>query len=146
MTAPPPFLLDTCVLVALLRQKELGQRIEHAYNLTANLGKALISVVTVGEMHSLARKWKWPLGKVEKMQTLLEEVVWVDINTPAIFDAYGEIDHFLAKSARPIGQNDIWIAATCRASGAILLTTDRDFDVLDSQFLRRIYIKHKSSK
>jgi tRNA(fMet)-specific endonuclease VapC len=33
-------------------------------------------------------------------------------------------------SARNMGKNDIWIAATARVLGATLLTTDKDFNHL----------------
>jgi len=42
--------------------------------------------------------------------------------------------------ARTIGQNDLWIAAAAKATGATLLTTDRDFDHLDPTQLQRIHI------
>lgn len=40
------------------------------------------------------------------------------------------------KPAVPMGKNDLWVAATAHASGAILLSTDRDFQQLDRVWLR----------
>jgi predicted nucleic acid-binding protein len=48
-------------------------------------------------------------------------------------------------SARNMGKNDLWIAATASVLKAKLLTTDRDFDHLDSEFLEVIYIDTKAS-
>lgn len=36
-----------------------------------------------------------------------------------------------------MGKNDIWIAASARAIGARILTTDRDFDFIHSLFIQR---------
>jgi tRNA(fMet)-specific endonuclease VapC len=140
MPPQPPFLLDTNVPVALIRRKELGGRIEQAYGVASNRGSALISVVTVGEMFSLARQWSWPENKVHELDSLLEDVICVDISNEEILRAYGQIHHFLIQRGNPIGDNDMWIAATCAASGAILLTTDKDFDPLDGTFIRRFWI------
>ena len=38
-------------------------------------------------------------------------------------------------SARNMGKNDLWIAATASVYNLRLLTTDNDFGHLDSQFL-----------
>lgn len=42
----------------------------------------------------------------------------------------------LKMSARNMGKNDIWIAATASVLGAVLLTTDNDFDHLQDEFLQ----------
>lgn len=39
-----------------------------------------------------------------------------------------------------MGKNDLWIAATASVTGATLLTTDGDFDHLESAFLTRVWI------
>ncbi|MBK9016619.1 MAG: PIN domain-containing protein [Saprospiraceae bacterium] len=46
-------------------------------------------------------------------------------------------------SARNMGKNDLWIAATAHATQATLLTTDMDFNHLDGVFfdLERIDIQ-----
>ena len=40
------------------------------------------------------------------------------------------------KPTVPMGKNDLWIAATAHASGAILLSTDGDFEHLDGILLK----------
>ncbi len=39
-------------------------------------------------------------------------------------------------SARNMGKNDIWIAATASVLDATLLTTDKDFNHLDGEFFQ----------
>ena len=74
---------------------------------------------------------------------MLDELVWVDINRPEVLQAFGEIDHYsekVMKPAHPMGQNDMWIAACAKATGATLLTTDKDFDHLHGQHINRVWI------
>jgi predicted nucleic acid-binding protein len=140
MPATVGYLLDTNILVALLRGKALGQRIDSAYVLKSNLNQCIVCVVSVGEMYSLVHKFRWGSVKVQALRDLLDELVWVDINRTEILEAYGEIDHAMEAAGTPMGKNDVWIAATARATGFTLLTTDRDFDRLDPTWIRRIWI------
>lgn len=134
------YLLDTNVIVSLCRDNALGQYINATYKLTDALQLSAISVITVGEMYSLAGQWRWGQPKIEKLDDLLNEVVWIDINHADIIHAYGEIDSASRRDGRRMGENDTWIAATAKATGMILLTTDKDFDYADPTFLSRIWI------
>ena len=60
--------------------------------------------------------------------------------TAISYERRAEIDAYLKKNGKTVGNNDVWIAATARAAGALLLTTDRDFEPLDPTFLRHHYI------
>ncbi|MCX8140263.1 MAG: type II toxin-antitoxin system VapC family toxin [Thermogemmata sp.] len=137
---PTDYLLDTNILVALIRNDTLGQRILAEYNLRAFITRCLISVVTVGEIEKLARQFGWGNNKLSRMRELLQQLIWIDINDLAIFSAYAEIACFSEMQGVTIGNNDVWIAATAKASGCTLLTTDRDFDHLDPTHLTRIWI------
>jgi predicted nucleic acid-binding protein len=68
------YLLDTNILVALIRGKESGERIDSQFGLRSGLSRCIISVVTVGECLSLARKLNWGNKKVEALRALLDEV------------------------------------------------------------------------
>ncbi len=140
MASPPAYLLDTNILVHLIRGKAVGLAIEAHFGLLGTLTRCVISVVTVGEMYALARKWNWGARKQADMQKLLGQLAWVDINHPDILTAYGEVDDLSNRAGRPMGQNDVWIAATAKVSGATLLTTDGDFDHLHSAHLNRIRV------
>lgn len=74
------YLLDTNILVHLIRGKAIGKSIEANFGLQATLNRSLICVVTVGEMYSLVRKWNWGQGALARLHHLLGQVVWVDIN------------------------------------------------------------------
>ena len=140
------YLLDTNVLVALIRGNHLGQKIDAEYNLRAELNRSMISVVTVGEIYALGRKFGWGQNKLDTLQSLLDELVWIDINRPEVLKSYGEIDHDSERMGRSMAKNDVWIAATAKATGATLLTTDKDFDHLDGNHITRIWIDPELTK
>ena|SRR5260370_223523 len=144
MTLANSYLLDTNILVYLIRGKAVGQAIETNFGLRGGLTRCVISVVTVGEMYSLARKWKWGTKKLDQLRGLLDQLTWIDINRPAILDAYGELDDVMNRAGRPMGKNDVWIAATAKVSGMTLLTTDGDFDHLHPGHLSRIRVDEKT--
>lgn len=146
MGSATTYLLDTNVLVALIRAGKLGKHIEQAYQLSAQPFKPLISVVTIGEMMKLAKDFMWGEKKVAQLQGLLAKLVCVDINRSEILDAYAEISHITEKEVGKKPQNDYWIAATAKVTGAVLLTTDADFDHLHEKYIRRIFIDEGQGK
>jgi tRNA(fMet)-specific endonuclease VapC len=146
MSAGVGYLLDTNIIVALMRDNDLGRSIETTYGLRASLNRSLISVVTVGEMLSLVRQFGWGKLKITALETLLKQLVWIDINDDSMLDAYGELDHESLKAGRRMGQNDVWIAAAARVSRMTLLTTDRDFDHLHGTWIDRIWIDPQTGK
>lgn len=131
-------LLDTNVVLHLVRGKATGEALDRAYGLRARPDRPLISVVTIGEMMAMAKRLNWGAKKVETLKRLAGELVVVDIQNQTVLDKYADIDSFAVKNGHVIGDNDVWIAATAAAAGAVLLTTDKDFDPLHV-FLTRIY-------
>ncbi len=125
------YLLDTNVLVALIRAGTLGRQIDADYRPRDARFRPLVSVVSIGEINSLARQFAWGSKKITEVTGLLDNLVVEDINAPEILEAYGEIDHASRVAGRRMGKNDVWIAATAKVTGATLLTTDRDFEHLD---------------
>ncbi|MEQ1745905.1 MAG: hypothetical protein ABMA02_10790 [Saprospiraceae bacterium] len=76
--------------------------------------------------------------------SLLDMLYPIDIWSEDILDRNAEIDAFSqgkhpilmhSFTARNMGKNDLWIAASASILGATLLTTDGDFDHLDGVFL-----------
>ena len=121
------FLLDTNVLVALIRGKALGAWIDAQYQLRAAAERPVVCVVTVGEIRSLARQFKWGEDKRKALNKIVEELVIVDIHSEDMLAAYEEIDSDGVLAGQKIGKNDIWIAAASRVTQRSLLTTDTDF-------------------
>lgn len=137
------YLWDTNILVHYIRNDALAQRLERIYSFRAQPMSPLISVVTEGEIESLALQFAWGTAKQQRLQDLLGRLIVVPLDFSGIIDAYARIDIHCRRSGRPIGENDLWIAATAHATGARLVTTDSDFDHLDPIFLRRDWIDPK---
>jgi tRNA(fMet)-specific endonuclease VapC len=136
----PRYLLDTNILVAYVRAGDLGRRIEARYSLTATPTAAIISVVCEGEIRSLALQFAWGAARLRQLHDVIGQFVSVPLEYPGLLDAYAEIDHLSRQLGRPMGENDVWIAAAARATNARLLTTDRDFDHLHPTMLQRDWI------
>lgn len=139
MTTPDILLLDTGILIHLVRDNWIGRSIDSRFRLRTGPEKPLISIITVGESLAFARKLSWGPAKAAALENLFEDLVVVDLSDE-ILELYAKVDFFLSRSGKPIEQNDMWIAATAIVSGAHLLTTDKDFDPLHSVYLERTWI------
>lgn len=137
------FLLDTNVVIALVRGQGLGRYIDTNFGLSASNRNHAISVVSHGEVRVLAARNSWAEEKLAALQSALDSLVTIDISVIEVIDAYVEIDLLSQKrpgGARNMGKNDLWIAACAKASGATLLTTDKDFDHLGPETLTVEYV------
>ncbi len=125
-----PLLLDTNVLLQLVRNKELGQQLTLQFNLADAIHRPLISIVTVGEIRALADQFAFGPRKHEFLHKVLATIVILDINDESVLESYVLVDRACRKApggARALSKNDLWIAATAKAAGATLLTMDKDF-------------------
>jgi tRNA(fMet)-specific endonuclease VapC len=138
------YLLDTNILVRLIRQDSFGQYLNTTYSFLTTDPRPLISVVTDGEIRSLAHQWRWGRQKKEQMRFLvgffrrapIDDVV---LETYALMDAYSET------IGKPMGKNDVWIAAAAFAYDAHLVTTDHDFTHLTPVFITLDLVDPQSS-
>ncbi|MEM9886222.1 MAG: hypothetical protein AAF849_10040 [Bacteroidota bacterium] len=78
-------------------------------------------------------------------------MVKINIDQEEILERYSEIDAFSqgqhktrksSFSSRNMGKNDLWIAAT--ALNLKLVTTDRDFEHLNGEFIQLEFIDFES--
>jgi len=99
-----------------------------------------VSVITIGEALAFARFCDCGDRRLDALRSLLREFVIVDITSRAVLERYAEIDTFLKRTGRTVGDNDTWIAACASVAEATLLTTDRDFDPLHGTYLDRVWI------
>jgi predicted nucleic acid-binding protein len=138
--ASPLYLLDTNVLVHYVRASPVWVRIRDAYQPLTLTPSPLISVISEGEIRSLALQWEWGQKKLDQMEYCLSFFQSQTIDNPDLIRAYATIDAYCEQIGQPLGKNDVWIAATAAVTGACLLTTDRDFDRLTPLFLTRDWI------
>jgi tRNA(fMet)-specific endonuclease VapC len=134
-------LVDTGPIIHICRADHAAVQIDRRYNLRARRKTPLISAVSVGESLAMAKRNAWGPAKVAALRALLAQLVVVGIDQPSVLETYARLDVHLTGMGRRMGQqNDLWIAATAAATGAVLLTTDRDFDPLHPAELRREWV------
>jgi predicted nucleic acid-binding protein len=150
------YLLDTGILLGFVRGAAYAAYAERKYAVNQPPNLSLISVVSKGELYSLAIQRGWGAQRWQTLESMLRQIPVVDINRDQIIQRYAEIDAYsqgkyparrlpVGASSRNMGKNDLWIAATTSVLNASLLTTDRDFDHLNGQFLDVIYIDPNST-
>jgi predicted nucleic acid-binding protein len=108
--------------------------------------RCLISVVVAGELEAFAMKATWGYQKLSVMRAIFERFGVIEVNADLIpiyaqSDAYSQGKLSIKPlppgiSARNMGKNDLWIAATALYFGVELHTTDKDFDHLAPMGLR----------
>jgi predicted nucleic acid-binding protein len=74
-------LLDTNIVIHLIRDNEVGKRVHAAFQIRHRTDRPLISIVTIGECLSFGRQFKWGDKKVEALEKLLRELVVVNIDS-----------------------------------------------------------------
>jgi len=143
------YLLDTNIILIYSRDSELSNAMELKYQLLDRNNRLAVSAVTLGELDALIKKSKIGLKRQNKIKKILSETVTIDINDEAIIQSYGDIDTFSQGklnnkkskfSARNMGKNDIWIAATASVYDLTLITTDKDFNHLKGEYINLEYI------
>lgn len=146
------FLLDTNILVHCVRRSPLGKKIEQEFQLFSGDHSLIISAVTKGEILSFAKQTAWGLSKMKDLMELLDALACISVDgaTP-LMDAYADIDTYSQGkhqqylppqgfSARNMGKNDLWIAATAFLLDIPLMTTDSDFDHLHPHFIQVVKV------
>ena len=133
------YVLDTSVLLNLIRGHELGKSIDRAFGLRTALYRHTISIVSHGELRVLARRNQWGDQKSDALTLALDELVTVNVDSGAMVDAYVRVEENCRNAPggeKKMGQNDMWIAATALHTGLPLITTDKDFNHLDGSLIQ----------
>jgi len=143
------YLLDTNILVAYSRSANLANALEAELQLFGGNHNLAISAVTIGELNSLTYRNNYGKKRKSEMEQFVNKLFKININIREILDLYGQIDAFSQGkfsektspfTARNMGKNDIWIAATASAYDMTLITTDKDFNHLNEEFLEVKYV------
>ena len=143
------YLLDTNILLNVVRNSELYQEVNKKYRLFNSPNTSHTSFVCIAEIRSIAIRNGWGNSKMAALQSLETKIPPIWINNYEFIERYVEIDTFslgkhptkaLSSSAKTMGKNDLWIAATASLLGASLITTDADFDHLNGVFFDLIKI------
>jgi tRNA(fMet)-specific endonuclease VapC len=128
--------LDTNILVHWLRGQEAGAKLRSDYHLGSRRPRPILPLVVKAEVKSLALQFGWGGEKHEALDDLLRELPIADISSEPVITAYARLDQESRKVGRKMGKNDLWIAAVAAVQGAVILTTDKDFDHLHPTLVR----------
>lgn len=145
------YLLDTNIVLNYLRENRYRDFIETNYGLLNPSNTCILSVVSIGELRSLALQNNWGIRRMNGLGNFLSRYIISDINVEDVINQYAIIDAYsqgrLSKrllprgmSARNMGKNDLWLAASASVLNIPLMSTDRDFEHLDGVFLDFIYV------
>ena len=143
------YLLDTSILLIYLKNHTVTRQIDEQFAPFSPGNIPVISVVSLAEIKALALKNHWGQRKQKLLDEFLDQLVVADIHAKTVIERYAEIDAFsqgklknkpLGTSARNMGKNDLWIAATASVLESPLLSTDKDFTHLDPHFIKFEYI------
>jgi tRNA(fMet)-specific endonuclease VapC len=138
-------MLDTNLVLTYLRNNEQAKSIEEDLQLLSGRHNLIFSVVSVGELKSIAKRNRWENRRVKDMLEVLSDFLIADINNDYVIEKYAEIDTFsqckligsnVNFTARNMGKNDLWIAATASVLDVPLITTDKDFEHLRDNYLK----------
>jgi tRNA(fMet)-specific endonuclease VapC len=126
---PPtkPLLLDTSVLIHFLRGQQTGRLIEEKLRLSERRGDSILSSVVEAELLLIAARRNWDDRKLADLAKQCRDFVRVSAGEPAVVQAWVDIARAQTNAGEKMEQNDLWIAATARAAGAVLITCDGDF-------------------
>ena len=101
------------------------------------------SIVTEAELLSFAEQLSWSVARREQAVFLLTYFDRIGIEDNKIIQAYVMLDTYsrqVLKGSRKMGKNDLWIAATAYAIGAVIVTTDKDFEHLQGKYITQIMV------
>ncbi len=149
------FVLDTNILVHFVRSDAHIRQLDAQFSLFSADNAAFISIVSVGEIESLAYQFDWGESKMKRLNYFLNALPHLPIDSRELTAAYADLDAFSqgvhprfklpwGTSSRNMGKNDLWIAATSMLLNAKLLTTDNDFKHLSLQFMKSEIIQFTS--
>ena len=117
-------LLDTNAVIALFaREPLIERRLEVATDV-------FVSCVALGELYFGARKSTRPTENLTRVEEFSTTVAVLPCDSE-IARTYGIVKNRLREKARPIPENDVWIAATACNHDLILLTRDAHFDSVE---------------
>jgi predicted nucleic acid-binding protein len=145
--------MDTGILLGYAKCAAYAEEVERKYSLLDPANYTVISIVTLGEIYSIAHQRKWGTKKLRELDALVAKIPWIGINDLALVQKYAEIDAFSqgkgtiplpnGMSSLNMGKNDLWIAVVAAILQGTLITTDGDFDHLNGSFFTVIQVNPK---
>jgi tRNA(fMet)-specific endonuclease VapC len=139
------YIWDTNILLYSVSEEVFLEKLNKRFDIFNPLNTNLISAVTIGEIYSIALRNRWGSKRMSNLAQKLKLVTPIPVTDDLnLIQMYAEIDVYsqnqhpslkMTTSARKMGKNDLWIAATTAIYNATLLSSDLDFEHLDGLFL-----------
>ncbi len=118
------YLLDTNICIYIAKQKPVSVLDRFSRLRPGQVG---MSVITSGELAFGAAKSNFPEAARNNLAKLHEFIPALPMDA-AVAETYGEIRAALQAAGKPIGNNDLWIAAHALQLGVILVSNNtREF-------------------
>ena len=146
------YVLDSNVILFYIRDSKTKKFLEETFNPFQAGNRAIISIVTVAEIMSMAKQQNWGKSKLKVVEKLFDSLVIVEIRYSDLIEAYAEIDAFsqnklearrMNTTSRNMGKNDLWIAATAFVTKSKLITADKDFNHLDGTYFDVLFFEQQ---
>ena len=119
------YLLDTNICIYIAKHNPPAVRERFAQISADSLS---MSVITLGELRYGAEKSQMRVRSLEIIRQL-EALIQIAPMNEDTAHHYGDIRSSLERAGRPIGNNDLWIAAHARSNGWTLVTNnEREFN------------------
>ena len=136
------YILDTNILIYLIRENTVVKTELSNRGIFEPENTVSVSIASFGEILSFALQNNWGERKMDNLEILITNLRPIPIIKRELVDAYAEIDTYSkgklnerplpnGLTARKMGKNDLWIAATTYLTQATLITNDNDFDHLE---------------
>ena len=124
------YLLDTNIVIALFN----GER--DVLNRLRSRPTVFVSVAAIGELYHGAFKSAKVNENLLRVRDFASENAVLDVTAEIAYE-FGSIKDQLRRKGRPIPTNDLWIAATARQFGLVLVTRDVHFSSIDGLDVER---------
>jgi tRNA(fMet)-specific endonuclease VapC len=135
-------LIDTNIILYITRNPK---GIDFLKKLNPDEKLVYVSFVSIAEAHSIAYQNRWGSNKAQRLEEFFSYVRVVSTDhlllpTYIGIDAYSQrtdpnYQKYSFSTPRNMGKNDLWKAATASLLNLQLVTTDEDFDHLETSFL-----------
>lgn len=144
------FVLDTNIVILMVKNEKFNTYFQETY-LKDALKIFHLSIVSLGEITSIASQNKWGRQKLKQLSLILNGLHLVQLDNKLYVKAYAKIDTYSqgkldgqplpnGLTPRNMGKNDLWIAAVAHVLEATLVTTDKDFNHLHPTLIDLDYV------
>lgn len=118
------YMLDTNIVIYVIKRRP----IEMLSKFNAQLGRMVISSITLAELYYGAEKSQFPDRNLRVVEDFVSRLDVLSYDARAAFH-YGAIRADLERKGTPVGANDLHIAAHARSAGLTLVSNNlREFN------------------